>query len=260
MVVHEMNFMRRDLGQIIVASAIIDDLIGWIIIAVVFGIARGGSIQIGQVAQSVAGVAAFLLLSLTVGRPAVAFAIRFVNDNFVSELPVITLILIIMGAMALDHRRARCAERPRRLRSRAADWRVADPDQAYRYSAAWNGYLLFCADLFRPRRANFRLDGAEIAGARGAHLWARIDRERRKIRWRISRRRDRPVVASRIFGARHRHERARFDGSHRCQHRPFNRRPEPESLYDDRHNGCANHLRNAADTALGVVAGAAAAR
>ena len=101
MVVHEMNFMRRDLGQIIVASAVIDDLIGWITIAIVFGIARGGSIQIGQVVQSVAGVAAFLFLSLTVGRPAVAFAIRFVNDNFVSELPVITLILIIMGAMAL---------------------------------------------------------------------------------------------------------------------------------------------------------------
>ena len=46
MVVHEMNFMRRDLGQIIVASAIIDDFIGWIIVAVVFGIARGGSIPI----------------------------------------------------------------------------------------------------------------------------------------------------------------------------------------------------------------------
>ena len=101
MVVHEMNFMRRDLGQIIVASAIIDDSIGWIIIAVVFGIARGGSIQVGQVVQSVAGVAAFLLLSLTLGRPAVAFAIRFVNDNSVSELPVISLILIIMGAMGL---------------------------------------------------------------------------------------------------------------------------------------------------------------
>ena len=101
MVVHEMNFLRRDLGQIIVAAAIIDDSIGWIIIAVVFGIARGGSIQIGQVVQSVAGVAAFLLLSLTVGRPAVAFAIRFVNDNFVSELPVVTLILVIMATMGL---------------------------------------------------------------------------------------------------------------------------------------------------------------
>jgi Kef-type K+ transport system membrane component KefB len=101
MVVHEMNFMRRDLGQIIVASAIFDDSIGWIIIAVVFGIARVGSIQIGQVAEGIAGVAMFLALSLTLGRRAVAFAIRFVNDNFVSELPVVTLILIVMGAMAL---------------------------------------------------------------------------------------------------------------------------------------------------------------
>ena len=101
MVVHEMNFMRRDLGQIIVASAIIDDSVGWIIIAAVFGIARTGSIQVSQVVQSIVGVAAFLVLSLTLGRPAVSFAIRFVNDNFVSELPVITLILIIMGAMAL---------------------------------------------------------------------------------------------------------------------------------------------------------------
>jgi Kef-type K+ transport system membrane component KefB/nucleotide-binding universal stress UspA family protein len=101
MVVHEMNFMRRDLGQIIVASAIIDDSIGWIIIAIVFGVARAGSLQIGQVAESIAGVGAFLALSLTLGRRAVALAIRFVNDNFVSELPVVTLILIIMGAMTL---------------------------------------------------------------------------------------------------------------------------------------------------------------
>ena len=33
-----------------------------------------------------------------------------------------------------------------------------------------------------------------------------------------------------------------------------------QMLFDDRHNGCVNHLRNAADVALGVVAGAAAAR
>jgi Kef-type K+ transport system membrane component KefB len=41
MVVREMNFMRRDLGQIIVASAILEDTIGWVIIAIAFGL-RGG--------------------------------------------------------------------------------------------------------------------------------------------------------------------------------------------------------------------------
>src|SRR4029077_12555833 len=40
LVVREMNFMRRDLGQVIIASAIIEDTIGWVIIAVTFGIAN----------------------------------------------------------------------------------------------------------------------------------------------------------------------------------------------------------------------------
>ncbi len=101
MVIHEMNFTRRDLGQIIVASAIIDDSIGWIIIAIVFGIARAGTIEILSLLQSVLGIAAFLAISLTLGRRLVAFALRFVNDNFVSELPVVTLIILIMGVMAL---------------------------------------------------------------------------------------------------------------------------------------------------------------
>src|ERR1700724_2043108 len=43
MVVREMNFMRRDLGQIIVASAILEDTIGWVIIAVALGLASAGT-------------------------------------------------------------------------------------------------------------------------------------------------------------------------------------------------------------------------
>lgn len=44
-VVREMHFMRRNLGQVIVASAIIEDSVGWVIIAVTFGIAQSGGIQ-----------------------------------------------------------------------------------------------------------------------------------------------------------------------------------------------------------------------
>ena len=42
MVVREMNFMRRNLGQIIVATAIMEDTCGWVIIAITFGIAGAG--------------------------------------------------------------------------------------------------------------------------------------------------------------------------------------------------------------------------
>jgi Kef-type K+ transport system membrane component KefB/nucleotide-binding universal stress UspA family protein len=100
-IVREMNFTRRNLGQVIVASAIMEDTIGWIIIAITFGLAQAGTINVANVAMSVLGTAIFLLASFTIGRPLVFYLIRWANDNFISEFPVITTILVIMGVMAL---------------------------------------------------------------------------------------------------------------------------------------------------------------
>jgi Kef-type K+ transport system membrane component KefB/nucleotide-binding universal stress UspA family protein len=100
-VVREMNFSRRNLGQIILASAIMDDTIGWIIIAITFGLAQAGHIDLGSVGRSLLGTAFFLLLSFTIGRRVVFWIIRWANDHFTSDFPVITTILVIMGAMAL---------------------------------------------------------------------------------------------------------------------------------------------------------------
>jgi Kef-type K+ transport system membrane component KefB/nucleotide-binding universal stress UspA family protein len=101
MVVREMDFMRRDLGQIIVASAILEDTMGWIIIAIALGLASAGSLDLWSVARAVLGTALFMIASLTIGRRIVFSLIRWSNDNFHSEFPVITTILIIMIAMAL---------------------------------------------------------------------------------------------------------------------------------------------------------------
>ena len=101
MVVREMRFMRRNLGQVIVASAIIDDTIGWTIIAIIFGLALHGGVDLATVAQSVLGTALFLVVSFTLGRRLVFTLIRWTNDTFVSDMPVITTILVVMGLMAL---------------------------------------------------------------------------------------------------------------------------------------------------------------
>src|SRR6516165_7046022 len=100
-VVREMGFTRRNLGQIIVASAICEDSIGWVIIAVIFSLAQAGTIDPMSVTKSVLGTAIFLIASFTVGRRLVYFLIRWTNDHFESDFPVITTILVIMGAMAL---------------------------------------------------------------------------------------------------------------------------------------------------------------
>jgi Kef-type K+ transport system membrane component KefB/nucleotide-binding universal stress UspA family protein len=100
-IVREMNFTRRDLGQIIVASAICEDSIGWVIVAITFSLAQAGTIDLASVAKSVGGTAVFLVASFTIGRRLVFLLIRWTNDNFESDFPVITAILVVMGLMAL---------------------------------------------------------------------------------------------------------------------------------------------------------------
>lgn len=100
-IIREMNFMRRTVGQVILASAIIDDTVGWMITAVIFGLAIQNHFDAFTLVKSVIGTLVFMGVSLTVGRRIVFFIIRWVNDNFVSDFAVITAILLIMGIMAL---------------------------------------------------------------------------------------------------------------------------------------------------------------
>jgi Kef-type K+ transport system membrane component KefB/nucleotide-binding universal stress UspA family protein len=101
MVVREMHFMRRNVGQIVVSAAITDDTIGWIIIAITFSLAQSGKVDPLSLAKCVLGTIAFLVFSLTLGRRIVFNLIRWANDTFISEVPVISTIFVIMGAMAL---------------------------------------------------------------------------------------------------------------------------------------------------------------
>ncbi|MGG6892584.1 cation:proton antiporter [Rhizobium sp. BR 315] len=100
-VVREMDFMRRDIGQLIVASAIIDDTVGWVIIAITFGLAEKGTVDLTTLATSVTGTLTFMAVSFTVGRRIVFEIIRWTNDNFRSDLPVLSAIIAIMGTMAI---------------------------------------------------------------------------------------------------------------------------------------------------------------
>jgi Kef-type K+ transport system membrane component KefB/nucleotide-binding universal stress UspA family protein len=100
-VVTEMNLLRRDLGQIIVASAILEDTAGWIILSLVLGFAGTGGTNFGQLGWTFAGTIAFLALSHSLGRPLVFRLIRLANDHAEGDFMVITVVLLAMLAMAL---------------------------------------------------------------------------------------------------------------------------------------------------------------
>jgi Kef-type K+ transport system membrane component KefB/nucleotide-binding universal stress UspA family protein len=100
-VVREMGFIRRNVGQVILASAIVDDTIGWIIIAITLSLAAHGGLDWFSLAQSVLGTILFLAVSFTFGRRIVFKIIQWTNDHLRGEAPVIAAILVIMGTFAL---------------------------------------------------------------------------------------------------------------------------------------------------------------
>jgi len=100
-VLREVDFLRRDLGQVILAAAISDDIIGWTMLAFIGGLAARVSIVIGPVLIAVVGTVLFLVACFTIGHRWVARTIRWVNDHFVIEMPVISLILVLMIGLAL---------------------------------------------------------------------------------------------------------------------------------------------------------------
>src|SRR5947209_17741346 len=81
MVIMEVGFLRRNVGQIILASAILDDTVGWIIIAIIGGIAGQGTVNISGVGMSALGTALFLVFSFTLGRRGMAYVMRWTNDT-----------------------------------------------------------------------------------------------------------------------------------------------------------------------------------
>lgn len=101
MVIREVDYLRRNIGQVILAAAILDDTTGWIIIAAIAGLGASGSIDLGRLTFSLGGTLLFIVLCFTVGKRAVAVAIRWTNDRFTVEMPVLSTILVITFVLAL---------------------------------------------------------------------------------------------------------------------------------------------------------------
>ena len=66
-VLMDLDLMRRDVGQTIIAAGMTDDAIGWTLLSVVAGLAAGDAVTLGSVGLALLRVVGFLVGSLTVG-------------------------------------------------------------------------------------------------------------------------------------------------------------------------------------------------
>jgi Kef-type K+ transport system membrane component KefB/nucleotide-binding universal stress UspA family protein len=94
-VLMDLNLMRRDIGQTIIAAGMSDDTIGWILLSIVAGIASGESVTAGGVLQIVGSVLAFMLISFTVGRWMVKKLLNYVQDQVKSTDRLLTLVVVL---------------------------------------------------------------------------------------------------------------------------------------------------------------------
>lgn len=95
-VLMDLKLTRRDIGQTIIAAAMIDDTVGWILLSVVIGLAAGNEVAWPAVTQSTVTVVGFLLLSLTVGRIVIGRLLRFVQNHLLMPDKVLSFTVLFM--------------------------------------------------------------------------------------------------------------------------------------------------------------------
>ena len=94
-VLMDMNLMRRDVGQTILAAGMTDDTVGWTMLSIVAGLAAGDAVTAGTFLGAVGSVLAFMVLSFTIGRWLVKWSLDFVQDEVRSRDRLLTLVVVL---------------------------------------------------------------------------------------------------------------------------------------------------------------------
>lgn len=101
-VIIDLKLTRRDVGQTIIAAAMSDDTIGWILLSVVTGLATGKAVTVTSIATSLLSVLGLFVLSLTAGRWLIRKLLDFVSDRVRGTdvvLSVVILLMFLWGAL-----------------------------------------------------------------------------------------------------------------------------------------------------------------
>jgi Kef-type K+ transport system membrane component KefB len=97
----DMNLMRRNVGQVIVAAGMANDLVGWILLGLLAGLVTGGGFDLVGLAVTVSSLAAFLGFALTLGQRVVDAALRRARRVGGTVAPFTVVMVVTLAAGAL---------------------------------------------------------------------------------------------------------------------------------------------------------------
>ncbi|WP_053720797.1 cation:proton antiporter [Saccharothrix sp. NRRL B-16348] len=98
----EMNLMHRDIGQLTVTAAAVDDVVGWSLLAVVSGMAASG-LTAGHVAWALGALAVVLVLAVVAMRPLARGALRLAERSGDPGVTVAVVVLLVIASAAGTH-------------------------------------------------------------------------------------------------------------------------------------------------------------
>lgn len=102
-VLMDLNLMRRDLGQTILAAGMVDDTTAWVMLSITLGIASGDAVTVGSVFYAIAKIAGFMFLSFTLGKWLIKKGLYYIQDHSQSEFRILSFVVVvafIFGAVA----------------------------------------------------------------------------------------------------------------------------------------------------------------
>jgi Kef-type K+ transport system membrane component KefB/nucleotide-binding universal stress UspA family protein len=97
-VLMDLDLMRRDIGQTLLAAGMIDDITGWTLLGVVTALASAAVLTAGTILTTVGFVLLFLAATATVGVWLVNHGLAFVQDRFRGRDHMLTLIVVLAFA------------------------------------------------------------------------------------------------------------------------------------------------------------------
>jgi Kef-type K+ transport system membrane component KefB len=104
----ELKWLKRTEGQIVIGAAVLDDILGIVILAVVVAIVGGGSFSIGPVIKLGLAAVAFVAVALVLSRKAapafdwVVDQLKAPGDVAVASFVVLTLCCFVAQAIGLE--------------------------------------------------------------------------------------------------------------------------------------------------------------
>ncbi len=103
-ILSDLDLMRRNIAQVLLAAAMANDIAGWILLGIVAGLAQSGALDAGRLAFTVAGLALFLGLAFTLGQRGVDALLETVTRRRWGVSGSLTAVLLVaLAAGATTH-------------------------------------------------------------------------------------------------------------------------------------------------------------